>query len=199
MESMIEISAMELGLHLTQIRERANLKQAELARLVTWSPAVLSRVESGERQLAPEELLQLLEAIDTPEAAKLRKSLQRNWQVLPRPSLDHPDQELLWAAEDVAQQLTHLRNQPDVRSAFERRLSEYVDELRNTAGLLLKREHQVAFIGSIGIGKSTAICRLAGLEVSGPDSPQPAPVLEAGSGVSPSARFICGKVQDMGF
>lgn len=182
MESMIEISAMELGLHLTQIREKANLKQAELARLVTWSPAVLSRVESGERQLAPEELLQLLEAIDTPDAAKLRQSLQRIWQVLPRPSLDHPDQELLWAAEDIAQQLTHLRNQPDVRSAFERRLSEYVDELRSTAGLLLKREHQVAFIGSIGIGKSTAICRLAGLEVSGPDSPQPAPVLEAGSG-----------------
>lgn len=182
MKPTIEISSMELGLHLTQIRERANLKQSELARLVTWSPAVLSRVESGERQLAPDELLQLLDAIDTPEAANLRESLQRSWQILPRPSLDHPDQELLWSAEEVAQQLTHLRNQPDVRSAFERRLSEYVDELSSTAGLLLKREHQVAFIGSIGIGKSTAICRLAGLEVSVPDSPQPASVLEAGSG-----------------
>lgn len=179
---MNEIPAMELGLHLTQIRERAKLKQAELARMVTWSPAVLSRVESGERQLAPDELSQLLEAINSPEAAKLHESLKRDWQVLPRPSLDHPDQELLWTAEDVAQQLAHLRTQPDVRHAFERRLSEYVDELKSTAGLLLKREHQVAFIGSIGIGKSTAICRLAGLEVSGPDSPQPSPVLEAGAG-----------------
>ncbi|WP_421526368.1 helix-turn-helix domain-containing protein [Pseudomonas yamanorum] len=182
MNTMNEIPAMELGLHLTQIRERANLKQAELARMVTWSPAVLSRVESGERQLAPDELSQLLEAINSPEAAKLHASLKRDWQVLPRPSLDHPDQELLWTAEDVAQQLAHLRAQPDVRHAFERRLSEYVDELKSTAGLLLKRDHQVAFIGSIGIGKSTAICRLAGLEVSGPDSPQPSPVLEAGAG-----------------
>lgn len=50
------------------------------------------------------------------------------------------------------------------------------------AALLLKREHQVAFIGSIGIGKSTAICRLAGLEVAATDGPHPAPILEAGAG-----------------
>ncbi|MBU0589170.1 MAG: helix-turn-helix domain-containing protein [Gammaproteobacteria bacterium] len=177
-----EISPLELGRYLTQVRERAGIKQAELARKVTWSPAVLSRVESGERSLADDELDQLLDAIDTPEAGKLRDALSRDWRVLPRPSLDHPDQDLLWAAEEVAQQLTTLREQPDVRNAFERRLTEYVDELGRSAGLLLKRDHQVAFIGSIGIGKSTAICRLAGLEVEVPDSPHPAPVLEAGAG-----------------
>jgi transcriptional regulator with XRE-family HTH domain len=182
MEPIDDVSSLELGRHLTQVRERAGIKQAELARRVTWSPAVLSRIESGERTLAPEELLQLLEAIDTPDATMLRKALQHTWQVLPRPSLDHPDQELLWAAEEVAQQLTILQQQPDVRHAFERRLAAYIDEMKSTAGLLLKREHQVAFIGSIGIGKSTAICRIAGLEVSVPDSPQPAPVLEAGAG-----------------
>ena len=32
-----------------QIRDRAGIKQAELARRVTWSQAVLSRIESGER------------------------------------------------------------------------------------------------------------------------------------------------------
>lgn len=177
-----EISSLELGRYLTQVRERAGIKQAELARKVTWSPAVLSRVESGERSLASEELVQLLEAIDTPDAVKLKESLQRTWQILPRPTLDHSDQDLLWAAEEVAQQLTELRSQPDLRNAFERRLAEYVGELKNIAGLLLKRDHQVAFIGGIGIGKSTAICRLVGLEVSVPDSPQPAPVLEAGAG-----------------
>lgn len=182
MEPLDIISNLELGRHLTQVRERAGIKQAELARKVTWSPAVLSRIESGERALAPDELLQLLEAIDTPDAAKLREALQHTWRVLPRPSLDHPDQDLLWAAEEVAQELTALQQQPDVRHAFERRLAAYVDELKSTAGLLLKRDHQVAFIGSIGIGKSTAICRLAALEVTSPESPQPAPVLEAGAG-----------------
>jgi transcriptional regulator with XRE-family HTH domain len=179
MNPIIEISPLELGRHLTYVRERAGLKQAELARKITWSPAVLSRIEGGERAVAPEELALLLDAIDTPEVAQLRKTLQREWRVLPRPSLD---QDLLWSAEEVAQQLESLRAQPDVRYAFECRLAEYIDELRGAAGLLLKREHQVAFVGSIGIGKSTAICRLAGLEVAVPDSPQPAPVLEAGAG-----------------
>jgi transcriptional regulator with XRE-family HTH domain len=182
MKQIIEISPLELGRHLMQVRERAGIKQAELARRVTWSPAVLSRIESGERNIAIEELALVLDAIDTPEATMLRQALQRGWQILPRPALDHPDQDLLWSAEEVAQQLAALRDQPDVRHAFERRLSEYVDELKNCANLLLKRDHQVAFIGSIGIGKSTAICRLVGLEVVLPDSPQPAPVLEAGAG-----------------
>ena len=54
-----EISPLELGRYLTQVRERSGIKQAELARKVTWSPAVLSRVESGERYLADDELDQL--------------------------------------------------------------------------------------------------------------------------------------------
>lgn len=176
------VSPIELGGHLMQIRDRAGIKQAELARRVTWSQAVLSRIESGERIVAPDELDQLLDAIDTPEAARLKASLNREWSILARPGLDHPDQDLLWSAEEVAQQLQALASRPDVKHAFERRLSAYVNELGAVAALLLKREHQVAFIGSIGIGKSTAICRLAGLEVAVTDSPHPAPVLEAGAG-----------------
>ncbi|MEN4880436.1 helix-turn-helix transcriptional regulator [Pantoea agglomerans] len=176
------ISSLELGKHLTLVRERAGIKQAELARKVTWSAAVLSRIESGERSVDSGELSLLLEAIDTPEASRLRTIIERSWQVLERPSLDHPDQDLLWSAEEVAKQLTALAQKPDTKHAFERRLSTYVDELKASACLLLKREHQVAFIGSIGIGKSTAICRLTGLEVAVTETSPFAPVLEAGAG-----------------
>ena len=182
MSAQENVSPIELGGYLMKIRDRAGIKQVELARRVTWSQAVLSRIESGERTVAPDELEQLLDAIDTPEAEKLKAALRRDWAVLARPGLDHPDQELLWSAEEVAQQLQSLAQQPDVKHAFERRLSAYVDELGAVAGLLLKREHQVAFIGSIGIGKSTAICRLSGLEVASLDGSHPAPVLEAGAG-----------------
>ena len=182
MSQEVAITPLELGRHLNQVRERANIKQAELARKITWSPAVLSRVESGDRALAPEELQTILAAIDTPEASRLGEVLQRDWKILPRPALDHPDQDLLWEAEQVANELVQLRARPDVRHAFERRLSEYIDELKHKAALLLKRDHQIAFIGSIGIGKSTAICRMAGLEVASPDSAHPIPVLEAGAG-----------------
>ncbi|MCC7483454.1 MAG: helix-turn-helix transcriptional regulator [Burkholderiales bacterium] len=182
MSQQVAISPLELGRYLNQARERAGMKQAELARKITWSPAVLSRVESGDRALAPDELQTILAAIDTPEASRLGEVLRREWKMLPRPPLDHPDQDLIWEAERVAAELVELRDRPDVRHAFERRLSEYIDEIKHTAALLMKRNHQIAFIGSIGIGKSTAICRMTGLEVPSSDSARPIPVLEAGAG-----------------
>ena len=56
MGASTEISSVALGRRLAQLREAAGLKQAELARQVTWSPAVLSRVEAGDRELNAEEL-----------------------------------------------------------------------------------------------------------------------------------------------
>ncbi|MEK6749547.1 MAG: helix-turn-helix domain-containing protein [Pseudomonadota bacterium] len=182
MNANSNVGQVELGKYLVQIREGAGIKQAELARMITWSPAVLSRVESGDRPLALEELQAILTTIGSPDAARLQVALQREWSVVPRPSLDHPDQDILWNAEQVAKKLVALREQPDVRNAFERRLAEYVKEIQNTADMLIKRDHQVAFIGSIGIGKSTAICRLAKLEVEGQDGAPNVPVLEAGAG-----------------
>lgn len=176
------VNALELGHRLMQVRERAGLKQAELARLVTWSPAVLSRVETGDRQIAPDELQIIVQAIGTDEARQLQELIQRDWTIIPRPPLSHPDQETLWKAEQVANELMFLREQPDVRNAFERRLTAYINEIQQTALLLLKRDHQVAFIGSIGIGKSTAICRLTNLELPSQDGLPPVPVLEAGAG-----------------
>lgn len=174
-------SPSELGRHLFQVRERSGVKQADLAKRVSLSPAVLSRIESGERTVSLDEVQDILTQLATPEATELSKALQRAWQVLPRPPLDHADQDLLWEAEQVARDLVALRDKPDTPHAFERRLSEYVDELGRSAALLLKREHQVAFIGSIGVGKSTAICKMTGLEVPKEDGTM-APVLEVGGG-----------------
>ena len=77
MNAVSEISQQEIGRRVTQVREAAGIKQAELARKITWSPAVLSRVESGERPLAAEELKTVMEAIGTTEALQLSKALAR--------------------------------------------------------------------------------------------------------------------------
>ena len=47
MNEVTQIDQMEVGRYLAAIRERAGIKQAELARKITWSPAVLSRIETG--------------------------------------------------------------------------------------------------------------------------------------------------------
>jgi transcriptional regulator with XRE-family HTH domain len=177
----MEISALALGVRIAQLREAAGLKQAELARQVTWSQAVLSRVEAGERALGAEELADLLEQIGTPEAQALKDIVVRQWHHLPAPPLDHADQELLWAAEETASALTEQIAAEDIRPAFSKRLEEYLTEIRQNAALLLRRDHGVAFIGAIGIGKSTAICKATALEVVSPEG-QRIPVLETGGG-----------------
>lgn len=174
--------AIEIGRNLALLRERGGLKQAELARMLTWSPAVLSRVESGEREIAPEELKDILENIGTPEAQRFLELLGRQWTLLERPPLDHPDHDLLWAAELVSKELAELRDNPATRRAFERRITEFLAEINGVSQLLIRRVHQIAFIGSIGIGKSTAIARLTGLELPAKDGKGAIPVLETGGG-----------------
>lgn len=71
-----------VGKYIATLREQARLKQAELARKLTWSPAVLSRVESGERTLGGDELATILNGIGTPEALKLQEMLAREWKIL---------------------------------------------------------------------------------------------------------------------
>jgi transcriptional regulator with XRE-family HTH domain len=178
----VQVTPKELGRRLKQIREAAGLKQSELARRVTWSQAVLSRIESGDRDLSPDEIRAVLEAIGTVEARHLSDVVTREWRELPRPPLDHEDQDLLWEAEQVCRALVDLRGDPKIRHAFERRLSEYIDEIKHTADLILKREHPIAFIGSKGVGTSTAICKVTGLEVAAADEATVMPVLEAGGG-----------------
>lgn len=175
-----EIGSSQLGHRLAQLREQAGLKQAEVASRVTLSQAVVSRIESGERAVSDEELQSVLAAIASPEAELLADVLRRSWTILQRPPLDHGDQELLWRAEQICVELAGLAAEPDIRPAFERRLRAYVDEILGLAELLLRRDHLIAFIGSIGIGKSTAICKATGLEIDGPD--RPIPVLETGGG-----------------
>ena len=181
MDATTSISPAALGVRIAQLRDAAGLKQADLARKVTWSPAVLSRVEAGERPLTNDELRQLLDHIGTSEAAALTEIVLREWRHLPTPPLDHADHDLLWAAEEVAAELSAHAAADDIRPAFLKRIEEYIAEIGHAADRLLRRDHTVAFVGAIGIGKSTAICKATGLEVRTPDG-QLHPVLETGGG-----------------
>ncbi|GAB2947531.1 helix-turn-helix domain-containing protein [Aquaspirillum soli] len=172
----------EIGPNLARLREAAGLKQAELASKLSMSAPSLSRVESGDRHLTSDQLHSLLTAIGTEEASRFSEYLSRDWLELPVPPLDHPKQDLLWNAEKISAGLRQLLS-GEIKVSFQKRIEEYLEQIQTTAGLLLKREHTVALIGSIGIGKSTAICRALGLEDSSADvSPHSQTVLEVGAG-----------------
>ncbi|MBE0152419.1 helix-turn-helix transcriptional regulator (plasmid) [Citrobacter sp. RHBSTW-00821] len=170
-----------IGKYIASLRDQADLKQNELAKKLPWSAAVLSRIESGERSLADDELEIVLDGIGTPDALKLKEIMSRKWNVLPVAPLGDPDTDLLWEAEQTAQQVHALAERPDVKQFYERRLVRYQEELIGAAALVANKRYRAAFLGTIGVGKSTAICRAEGLEIS-VSKGMPKAVLETGSG-----------------
>lgn len=170
-----------VGKYIANLREQAGFKQVELAKKLPWSAAVLSRIENGERPLTDDELEIVLSGIGTAQALNLRNVLAREWVILPEASLGDADSELLWQAEQAAQQVHELSERPDVKQFYERRLVRYKDELVTAAARVADKRFRCAFVGTIGVGKSTAICRAEGLEI-GLVKGMPKAVLETGAG-----------------
>ena len=172
--------SVKIGKYLAQLREKAGLKQNELAKKVTWSPTVLSRVETGEREVSQDELVSIARAIGTEDALRFAETNDRNWEHLTEPDPGHPDEQRLWEAESALKNIVDLKSRPDIKNVFVKRLDEYHSSLLRAANLTLGTEYTLAFVGDIGVGKSTAICRAADLEVQ--EAQKLEPVLEVGGG-----------------
>ena len=71
---------------------------------------------------------------------------------------------------------------PDIKNSFANTLDELEGGLLSAAHLVRTTEHSIAFVGEIGIGKSTAICRTSGLTVQGGSTSGDPDVLEVGTG-----------------
>lgn len=179
----VEISQeKELGRELARVREEAGLTQGELAGRLGVSQTVVSRTESGERHLQDEELQRVASAVGTELAAAIPERRDREWGVLTRPPLGHPDHDLLWKAELAARELVALLGRPDVALPFARRIEGLLDELRVATAQLLNRACDLVFIGKVGVGKTTAICGIGGLVVARAGTQRDAVVLDVAGG-----------------
>ena len=104
------------------------------------------------------------------------------WENLQEPTEGHPEETLLWDAEKTLQSINELAKRPDIKNAFAKRLEEYISQIREAAQPVLATGHSIAFVGNIGVGKSTVICRLTELEIPTETSETAEPVLETGAG-----------------
>lgn len=175
-------SEISVGRYLADVREGAGITQSNLSSQVTLSTATLSRIESGDKIGTEDEVMAILDAIATPMAQELCEYLNQDWNQLKRPAFDHPDRTTLWEAHQTLRKLGDLRNDPEVKGVFIRQMDLYDKEIRRLCDFLFRRDHQVAFIGGIGVGKSTAICKLAGLLKTTEEKLDRQIVLETGAG-----------------
>lgn len=177
-----EHGEINVGRHLVAIREDASMTQAQLADKVGFSAASISRIETGDKPIYPDELAAIIKAVGTTKAKQLDEYLKQNWDELDLPSFDHPNRLSLWEANLALRKLRELRDNPELKSVFIRQIDLYEKELRRFTHFLRSREHRIAFIGGIGVGKSTAICKLTGLLKAEENKLDRQIVLETGGG-----------------
>lgn len=105
------------------------------------------------------------------------------WEDLPDPPPGHPEAELLRQAQETLFDIAELSEQTGTKDAFVRRLAEYAEGIVEASRPIQTTEHSLAFMGDIGVGKTTAMCRIVGLETpSLRGQATPDPVLEVGAG-----------------
>jgi transcriptional regulator with XRE-family HTH domain len=154
-----------LGRALARIRDEADLKQADIAETLGVHPSAVSRIETGATPLDLETLDAYLDAINSQSAKDLRRIIARDWvQVgLPQPQIGHPNLGSLIGAADDLRRLDDFLSDASVPKPLEGQARLLREEIVKAATFLASGEHSIAYIGDIGVGKTTALCFQSGL------------------------------------
>lgn len=162
------------------VREGSRLSQASLAKKMQTVPSVLSKLEKAE-DAEPEIAERYLTAVGSPLASEVLEFYGRDWRHSPPPSYLHPDREVLWVVDKALTELTEFERGPKNDPILRGPIDLLRTELNNTANYLRRRDHVVAWVGDIGVGKTTALTHAVGLLV-GDGRSQRKPAFPVGSG-----------------
>lgn len=148
---------------LKHVRDEAKLSQSTLAKLIGTVPSVLSKLESAE-EAEPEMAERYLSAVGSLLAESVRAYYARPWTQDTPPSFLHPDHEDLWTIDQAVADLSAFaaeNNDPILRGP----IGLLEGELRTAEAYLRRRDHVIAWVGDIGVGKTTALTYAVGLLV----------------------------------
>ncbi len=148
---------------LRKARENAGINQGEMAkRLGVSSNSVVSRLEKAEvtDQLMAE---RYLKAIGTADSLDMLDFYSRDWKISKRPDFRHPNRDVLWAAEQALQDLEAFEAADEFDQLLTAPLNFTRDTLLATTGYVARTDHALAWIGAVGIGKTTALSHLTNL------------------------------------
>lgn len=175
-----------IGADLARLREAAQLKQSQVAESLGVDTSRVSRNETGQLEPDEVEVAKTAEAIGTPEALEYAAFAKSSWSHISKPGFWHPSRTDLHQAEKWLVKLGEFVQRPQTTDGAKAQADLHRESLRRAVDFLTDKNHSIAFVGEIGVGKSTAICGITGLLLP-PDPKAPAAlskrvVLETGSG-----------------
>lgn len=148
---------------LKHVREAQGLSQAALAKRMETVPSVLSKLERAD-EVDPEMADRYLGAVGSQQADEVRDYYARSWLQSRPPSFLHPDAEVLWVIDQALKDLGAFEAEND-DPILRGPIGLLRSELQTTESYLRRRDHVVAWLGDIGVGKTTALTYAVGLLV----------------------------------
>jgi transcriptional regulator with XRE-family HTH domain len=176
----------DFGAALAAMRRDQEVTQATLADKAGMDQSRVSRIEKdGAASPADaDKLLRMLGEMGSDAAKEYLDYLNSDWVQVERPEFSNPQRAVLAMAEEALSQIEEFSSNQDRPWPLKRQLERQRSALRHSASYLRQTTHQIAFIGEVGVGKSTAISFLyALLEPAAPDGKRmERVVLETGGG-----------------
>jgi transcriptional regulator with XRE-family HTH domain len=126
----------------------------------------VSRIEKGLVTPTEGEIEGYLSTIGTEDAKAYSEFLKQRWEILERPSFRHPQRDVLCKAEAALQWVKDFNSQP-APDFLKIQAQQFENRLMSEGKYLTSLKHTIAYVGKIGIGKTTAICKLTGLFIQG--------------------------------
>jgi transcriptional regulator with XRE-family HTH domain len=152
-----------VGNDLKALREQSKLSQKDIQKVSGLDQSRISRIEKGEVVPSDSDINAYLGALEAPVAKKYKSYLRTEWRVLGQPAYFHPDLEALTQVERCLKQIDEAAGEEQDRSPVRGQLQMYKAGLTRLGKFLETLDHALAFVGPIGVGKSTAISHAAGL------------------------------------
>lgn len=185
---MDEIASLPAGVgqEIAKIRAEVGATQTQVAAKSGVDQSRVSRIEKGEVGSTGElnRVIDALEALGSATAKAYRAYLFKDWKYVERPDFRNPQLSIIELAEEALGNIDVFLTEEERPWPLKRQLERQRSAIEASASYLGKTHHQIAFIGEVGVGKSTAISFLYGLLDPAPASPElkERVVLETGGG-----------------
>ncbi|MCB2009010.1 MAG: transcriptional regulator [Geminicoccaceae bacterium] len=183
---MDNLNIVKMASAVARLRAGLRMTQSEVAKKASVDQSRLSRMEKGEA-VSPEEVervLDALSALGSKDAEGFKRFVAREWHFVEPPSYWNPERASLEIAEETLDKIKGFLCDEEQPWPLRRQLERRKDDLLRAAAFLTRLKHNIAFVGDIGVGKSTAISFVFDLLVSAKaeENSINRPVLETGAG-----------------
>jgi transcriptional regulator with XRE-family HTH domain len=169
-----------------RFRAETGLTQAALADKAGVDQSRISRIEKGEApsQAESDKLLDALSQLGSKRATDYKVYAARQWMQIEPPSFWNPELACLEIAEETLGKISQFLDGEERPWPLRRQLERHREALLRASTFLTRLDHNLAFVGDMGVGKSTAISFIFDLLVPAAlsDKPINRPILETGGG-----------------